>query len=110
MDKPFIKGITFSGGDPLAPENLTDVLDICYRIKRKFGDTKDIWMYTGYTYENLSDTQRGCVNDYADVLVDGRFIADLKDITLLFRGSSNQRLIDIKRTVKEGEVYGWNIQ
>ncbi len=100
----YIRGITFSGGDPLAPENIPRFINLSCMIRSRFGDTKDIWVYTGYTYEELSERQLSWVHKYADILVDGRYIEALRDVSLRFRGSSNQRLIDIKKTIEKGEV------
>lgn len=96
LDKDYISGLTISGGDPLMqPDDvLIDLLQLVHDIKEKY-PYKDIWLYTGYTYEQLKDIQLE-VLDYIDVLVDGPFNVDLKDTTIPFRGSTNQRIIDIK--------------
>lgn len=102
----YITGITFSGGDPLHPNNLEEVLHLCMIIKRIRAD-KTIWLYTGYTYECLLS----CKNFYfkeilklVDVLVDGRYDETLRDVELKWRGSSNQRVIDVQKSLKSGEV------
>lgn len=100
LQPDYIQGLTISGGDPMAPENIDDTLNLCRTIRWMFGHTKDIWVYTGYKYEDLDHTDF----DLIDVLVDGSFIESKKDISLLFRGSSNQRLIDIKATLKNKRV------
>ncbi len=89
--EPYIKGLTLLGGEPLAPRNLHDVKDLCTAIKALY-PKKDIWMWTGYVYENLTEEQKAVV-DLVDVLVDGPFVDELKDLTLKFRGSSNQRIL-----------------
>lgn len=96
LDKPYIKGLTISGGDPLDQndEVLTDLCQLVFDIKEKF-PYKDIWLYTGYMIEQLKDMQLDILH-YVDVLVDGPFIQDWKDTTLPFRGSLNQRIIDLK--------------
>ena len=122
LNKSYIQGITFSGGHPLEPQNVEEVLSLCKEIKEKF-PTKDIWLYTGYTFEKILEqyrnyalwnTFRGSKKlniwtniQYIDVLVDGQFIEEEKDITLLFRGSKNQRLIDIKKTLSKQEIVLW---
>lgn len=95
LDKPYIKGLTISGGDPLDQndEVLTDLCQLVFDIKEKFPD-KDIWLYTGYMIEQLKGIQLDILH-YVDVLVDGPFIQEWKDTTLPFRGSSNQRIINI---------------
>lgn len=114
LDKPYIKGITFSGGHPLEYQNLPDVYDLIKEIKTKFPN-KDIWLYTGYTLSISDfDTTIDCGWDNAairnyilamcDVVVDGPYIEEQRDITLAFRGSKNQRLIDVKETLKQGKV------
>ena len=90
----YVDGVTFSGGDPLEDCNIEAFTDLAKQIKDRFGDTKDIWVYTGYTYEEVKDKE---IFNFVDVLVDGPFELDKRDITLAFRGSSNQRIIDIKK-------------
>ena len=98
LSKDFIQGLTVLGGEPLEPENINDVLTLLYAVKTTM-PSKDIWLYTGKTLENLlgedEDYNRAVesVLEYVDVLVDGPFVEELKDITLEFRGSSNQRVI-----------------
>lgn len=101
-----ISGITFSGGDPLHPNNLDQVLQLCMLVKRIL-PSKTIWLYTGYTYEHLVS----CKNLYyseilkrIDVLVDGKFILEQRDTSLKWRGSANQRVIDIKKTLRAGTI------
>ena len=92
LSKPYIKGLTLSGGDPLgqSENNLNVILNIVRWIKEDLPD-KDIWIYTGYKYEDLKDTQLEILK-YCDVLVDGPYVEELRDITLPFRGSSNQKI------------------
>lgn len=99
----FISGLSILGGDPFEKENYPDVLKLCKLVKEKYPD-KTIWVYTGYLYENLEDLE---IMEYVDVLVDGPFVEDLKNISLRFRGSSNQRIIDVPATRKNGVVTWW---
>ena len=94
--QPYIAGLTISGGDPLAQsdETLDDLLDMVKSIKDTFKDTKTIWLYTGFKFEDLRGIQMEIVQK-CDVVVDGPYIEELRDTTLEFRGSSNQRIIHI---------------
>ena len=103
LDKPYIKGITFSGGHPLEPENFETILNLAKEIKEKF-PTKDIWLYTGYLYEELYYRQIARILLYIDVLIDGKFIEEQKDLTLKWRGSKNQRVINVQETLKQGNI------
>lgn len=100
LEKDYISGITFTGGDPLHPNNRKDVGLLCYEIKQKFID-KTIWLYTGYNFEEISDLP---MLHFIDVLVDGKFEQHLQDINYPWAGSTNQRVIDIKKTLKKGKV------
>ena len=100
LDKPYIQGITFSGGHPLENENISEVYNLCKEIKEKF-PTKDIWLYTGYIFEDINSY---LIMKYIDVLVDGRYIEEQRDITLQFRGSKNQRVIDVKKSLEENKI------
>ena len=100
---PHISGLSILGGEPMEPENQKDLLPFVKRVKKEFPD-KTIWMYTGYTLETDLLDPHGRKHTEAtidllksiDVLVDGLFVEELKDITLKFRGSSNQRIIELK--------------
>lgn len=96
LDKDYISGITFSGGDPLHAANRLDVRNLMSEIKEKYPN-KTIWLYTGDTWENIM--HYSCMQ-YVDVLVDGEFKIDLRDVTLKWKGSSNQRVIDVQKTLK----------
>lgn len=98
----YISGLTILGGDPMEPENIDEVTSLCYIVKLLFPN-KTIWLYTGYTWEDIRIRYPEILN-YIDVLVDGPFIEDLKDISLAFRGSSNQRIIDVPATLKTGYI------
>ena len=102
LDKPYIQGLTLSGGNPM--DNIPEILHICRTVKEKFPN-KDIWLYSGYTFEQLQRSQTAmCVLDYVDVLVDGPYIENQRDISLQWRGSKNQRVIDVKETLKQGKI------
>lgn len=97
LDKPYISGITFSGGDPLHPANRLDVRSLMEEIKKKYPD-KTIWLYTGDSWENILYYP---MMQYVDVVVDGEFHVEEKDVKLLWKGSRNQRVIDVKQTLKQ---------
>lgn len=87
---PYIKGITLSGGDPL--DSFDDIFELVKDIKNSFND-KDIWLFSGYTLEDIQNSDKNIILEYIDVLVDGEFKEELKDLSLKFRGSSNQRIL-----------------
>ena len=105
LDKDYISGITFSGGDPLHPANVNGVLELIEEIKQKYHD-KTIWLYTGYTWEQLFDSnnkpysKRGEVVQNVDVIVDGMFVQNLLDVNYPWAGSRNQRVILVQETIK----------
>ena len=127
LSKDYISGITFSGGDPLHENNLDEVLNLIQQIRTSFPE-KTIWLYTGYTWEQIMNYKTEFSNpnfmkvpnseilhDYhmfqrkeiiklADVLVDGEYIDEQKDITLKWRGSKNQRVIDVKQSLVQNKV------
>ena len=107
LSKPYIKGCTISGGHPLAPRNLPEVLKIVKHVKMVFPN-KDIWIYSGYEWENIikDETLREILK-YTDVLVDGAYVDELRDISLAFRGSSNQRIIDVPKSLEQNKVILW---
>ena len=100
LEKDYVSGITFSGGDPLHINNAFAVTELAQEIRTKYPD-KTIWLYTGATWE---DIQHMKVIQYLDVLVDGEFEIDKKDVNLHWKGSANQRVIDVQKTVLKGEV------
>lgn len=100
LEKDYISGITFSGGDPLFFSNRSDVLKLIREIKERFPG-KTVWLYTGFEWEAISELE---VMKYLDVLVDGRFMIEKKDTKLQWKGSANQRVIDVPATRKEGQV------
>lgn len=99
LKESWCNGVTFSGGHPLDPNNYQTVLDLCKKIRKIYGDSKTIWIYTGYEWGQIKDLE---IMKYIDVLVDGSFIEELKDEKLLWRGSSNQNVIDVKDSLKTG--------
>ena len=101
LDKPYIKGVTFSGGNPL--DSFAETFALCKEIKEQFPE-KDIWLYSGYTFEEINQKTMSIILPYIDVLVDGPYIKEQRDITLAFRGSRNQRLIDVKETIKQNKI------
>ena len=113
----YVNGLTLLGGEPFEPENQRALVPFMRRVKEQFPD-KNIWCFTGFTLDGelLHDGShpRCEVTDemlsMIDVLVDGRFVLDLKDISLRFRGSSNQRLIDLKATLSAGEIIPWDVK
>ncbi len=122
IDRPYIKRVAILGGEPLANENVYDVYNLVCKIKDKYPD-KSIWLYTGYKFEGilrpvvtddfnpkrdqLLDHRKKTV-EMCDVLIDGRFVEELKDLTLRFCGSSNQRIIDIQKSLKENKIVLYN--
>lgn len=116
--RPYIKRISILGGEPLADENLDGVLNLVNKIRLSFDNTKTIWLYTGYQWEQIFNGGVYTSKDHAglkrrniikqcDVLVDGKYIDSQRDITLKWRGSSNQRVIDISQSLEKGEVVLW---
>ena len=100
----YIAGITFSGGDPLHPANRRDVRELMEEVKTRFPD-KTIWVYTGYTWEEiLQDSELAGMMTPVDILVDGRFVTELKDVTYPWAGSTNQKVIDVQKTLQEGRI------
>ncbi len=97
LDKSYISGITFSGGDPLHPANRLEVRELMAEIKEKYPD-KTIWLYTGDKWDNILYYS---MMKYVDVVVDGEFILEERDVKLLWKGSKNQRVIDVKRTLAQ---------
>ena len=156
LDKDYISGLTLTGGDPLFEENLDGVLDLVTEVNKRYNTVqnivqnqdknhnilnanvnkirlsnpqKSIWLYTGYTWEDIlcdeSETKDIYICDYymkllnmyqkrrkilslCDVLIDGRYIDSERDITLQYRGSKNQRLINIKKSIQKGEIVLWD--
>ena len=117
--RPYIKRISILGGEPLTSENVDDVLKLVNEIRLLFPEKK-IWLFTGYTWDEITmapgemlDSHNGkrfkrhLIIEQCDVIVDGRYVDELRDLTLMFRGSSNQRVIDVKKSIEKGEVVLW---
>ena len=110
LDKPFVNGLTVLGGEPFEPENQRVLVPFVRRVRETYPQ-KTVWAFSGFTLEELrtEGSHPRCeatdeLLSMLDVLVDGRFVEALKDISLRFRGSSNQRLIDMKKTLASGEI------
>ena len=110
LDHPYISGLSLLGGEPLEYQNQQGLLPLLKKVKEKFPE-KNIWCYTGYTFDK--DVMGEMCNkwketpeflSYLDVVVDGKFEEDKKDIKLRFKGSSNQRIIDVKKSLKESKA------
>ena len=102
----YIAGLSILGGEPLDYKNINAVSTIVEVVRKSFPN-KSIWVYTGYTYEELLERNNlftSLILNKIDVLVDGKFIEELKDISLKFRGSSNQRIIDMNKTRELGKT------
>ena len=113
--KPFVNGLTVLGGEPFEPRNQRELLPLLREVKAKYPG-KTIWCFTGFRLDDelladgsyprceATDEMLACI----DVLVDGRFMKELKDISLQFRGSRNQRVIDMNRTRETGTICIWD--
>ena len=110
LAKPFYDGMTILGGEPFEPENQPEVAGLISRVRRELPE-KNIWIYTGFVYDrDLVPGGRKYTDytdqilDQTDILIDGPFVLEEKDIRLKFRGSRNQRILDMKQTRKSGQV------
>lgn len=115
MQPGYIAGLTLLGGEPMEPENQPALLDLMRQVKTAY-PTKNIWCFSGYLYEDLT---AGRIGDgetvrqmlaLTDVLVDGPFVQEKKNLRLRFRGSENQRLIDLRKTEQAGQIVIWTDQ
>lgn len=102
LEKPYIDGITFSGGDPLHPDNIDYIFALAEIVKRKY--KKTVWLYTGYEWEEIVKFVHKDLLKRIDILVDGKFVEELKDVTYHWAGSTNQRVIDVQKSLETGEV------
>lgn len=111
---PCYQGLTLLGGEPMDPRNQPGLLPLVRRFKERYPE-KDLWCFTGYLYDRdvlgwmwkqVPETRE--ILNYIDVLVDGPFIMKEKDVTLLFKGSRNQRTIDIPKSLREGKIITWD--
>lgn len=100
LRRPYIAGITLSGGDPLHLSNRSEVATLVYQVKQTFPG-KSIWLYTGYQWEEICDMD---MIQYIDVLVDGGYEEEKKDVTFHWAGSTNQRVIDVQQSLKQNKV------
>lgn len=120
IEKPFIQRVSILGGEPLHPQNVQNVLKIVDEIRVSY-PTKNIWLYTGYTWEQIMHPVITDINSEqlkmlqmrkelvskCDVLIDGRYVDELRDISLHWRGSSNQRVINVQETLKQKQIVLW---
>lgn len=109
----YINGLSLLGGEPFEPRNQEVLISLLRKVKERYPE-KDIWCYSGYLFDKelLSESRARCeytdeMLSMLDVLVDGRFVEALKDIRLVFRGSSNQRIIDVKKSLETGKIIPW---
>lgn len=109
----YVDGITLLGGEPFEPENQRELVKLLRRIKKELPQ-KTVWSFSGFTYEELTGDSRAVCEvtnemlSMLDVLVDGEFVEAKRNISLRFRGSENQRLIDMNKTRKEGKIVLWD--
>ena len=101
VDKFHIVGLSILGGEPLHPRNIDGTIELCKAFREKFNDKKSIWVWTGYLYDQIPNKD---VLQYVDVIVDGRYEQELHDFRLKWRGSSNQRVIDVKKTLNSDNI------
>lgn len=112
ISRPYIKRVSILGGEPLADENIPDVYDLVNEIHTKYPDKK-VWLFSGFTWEQitwinseLSDIRLTIIS-LCDVLVDGKYFEEQRDFTLKWCGSKNQRVIDVQKSLKNGEIVLW---
>ncbi len=110
LEPAYISGFTVLGGEPMEPENQKGILPLMKRVRETYPD-KNIWIYSGYIFDteiigkmldNVPETRK--ILELTDVIVDGRFVEELKSLALKFRGSSNQRVIDVQKSLREGRT------
>ena len=108
LGQSYVQGLTFLGGEPFL--NTQVCIRLAKRVRAEFGHQKDIWSWSGYTWEELQkdSADKKELLSLIDILVDGRFLLDQKDLTLQFRGSANQRIIDVPKTLASGKVQIWD--
>ena len=105
--KPYVVRISILGGEPFEPENLDGVIDLLKTVKEVYPD-KEVWVYTGHDFDNVLSGNEVLALPYIDVLVDGRYIEELRDITLPWCGSRNQHVIDVQKTLAGKEIVLYN--
>ncbi|MFD1466039.1 anaerobic ribonucleoside-triphosphate reductase activating protein [Lapidilactobacillus mulanensis] len=108
LSQSYVQGLTLLGGEPFV--NTQVCLQLVDALRARFGHTKDVWSWTGYTWDELMQETPDKLEllSKIDILVDGRFLLAKKDLTLQFRGSSNQRIIDVQKSLATGEVVIWD--
>jgi len=112
LEPAYIQGLTLLGGEPFEPQNQPPLVGLLRQVKKKYPE-KSVWAFSGYLFEDILAGRLGPWEvtseflSYLDVLVDGPFVLEKKDLTLRFRGSANQRLINIPASLKEGQVVLW---
>lgn len=111
LEPYYVNGLTLLGGEPFEKQNQEALLPFIKRVRETYGNTKNIWAYTGFVYDKDLVSGGRAYTEFTDellnnidILVDGPFVESLKNITLKFRGSSNQRIIDLKNTQKTGKI------
>lgn len=116
LDNNFIAGLSLLGGEPFEPDNQRALLPLLRKVKEKFPE-KNIWCYTGYLFDEelKKDSRARCeatdeMLSLMDILVDGEFIEDLKDISLAYKGSSNQRIIDVQKSLQTDKIILWTTE
>jgi len=102
----YVEGLSILGGEPLHPKNIAGTIEIAKAFKQKYPQ-KTLWVWSGYLYENVVDKR---IFEYIDVMVDGQFKQELSNPMLQYRGSSNQRIIDIPKTLKAQRVVLWQVE
>ena len=100
LSLPYYDGLTLTGGDPLHQNNIEDITKLVIKVKERL-PMKTIWLYTGCVFDNVKHLE---MMNYIDVLVDGEYVEALRDTTLAFKGSSNQRVIDVQKSLKEDRI------
>ncbi|MCD7774019.1 MAG: anaerobic ribonucleoside-triphosphate reductase activating protein [Clostridiales bacterium] len=115
LNNDFVNGLTLLGGEPFEPSNQQALTPFLKKIKEQF-PSKNIWCYTGYLFDRelLNDSRARCdktdeMLSYIDVLVDGEFVESLKNVSLAYKGSENQRIIDVKKSLETGQIEEWHI-
>lgn len=108
LGQPYVQGLTLLGGEPFL--NTQVCIQLCQRVRQEFGHDKDIWSWTGYTWDELKaeSEDKQTLLSLLDILVDGRFLQAQMDLTLQFRGSANQRIINVPESLKTDQVVIWD--
>ena len=113
LSPDYINGLSLLGGEPFEPQNQKVLVQLLRKVREQYPQ-KTVWCYSGYLFDRelLSESRARCeytdeMLSMIDILVDGRFVEKLKDIRLVFRGSSNQRIIDVKKSLQNGDIVVW---